>query len=586
MKKRLICLIMSVLLLIPAVTPIVAAPAEDRVRLVIEAQWADAGDFHEELARVFDGSKWGYIGTDGKTVISCKWDIAADFHEGMAAVATVTKGVSGQTPDKQHWYLIDRTGKTVRDIGENNAYYFDTRVFLSGVSNGTYLTIPGGSGIISMGSVRGKTLPIRSFNSGCTYHDGYAIVSAAADGTMKRPQALQRLADILDQASMPDMLVDLDGKVTWDPDWGMILSVDNGCVVYHSISKGKWGIDTVDGKELVAPEITDLWYTYENGAYSGFSNGYATVCIGKQFYAVDQTGVKYPLPGDLVGQFGEGLLAYTSGGKYGYEDLNGKTVIKPAFSTGARFTNGVACVSNPDGYFYIDSTGAQLNAVKYEEAYTFSEAMGRVKINGKYGFVALVGRPANFSGDAPSRWAVTETSGAWDRGLVPTELDCLYTDNITRGEMTKLAVTLMMRLNNCSLEELILKKTGKTLSSFTATYPFTDTAERYVMAAYALGIIDGYTDHTFKPANSIARVEAAKILTVTAKLAGIKATSDPIRFADDSSINSWAKDYVAYVSATGIMVGIGNNLFSPNGKYSREQAFVTMYRIYSMAAAN
>ena len=54
----------------------------------------------------------------------------------------------------------------------------------------------------------------------------------------------------------------------------------------------------------------------------------------------------------------------------------------------------------------------------------------------------------------------------------------------------------------------------------------------------------------------------------------------PIMFADRESIAIWAIREVDFVSANSIMGGTGNNMFSPNGHYTREQAIVTMLRLY------
>ena len=74
------------------------------------------------------------------------------------------------------------------------------------------------------------------------------------------------------------------------------------------------------------------------------------------------------------------------------------------------------------------------------------------------------------------------------------------------------------------------------------------------------------------------------MLTVTAQLAGLQTSTSPLAFADSGSVAVWARDYVAFVSAAGIMNGVGGNRFDPFGLYTREQAYLTMQRIYAMAA--
>ncbi|MBR5520003.1 MAG: WG repeat-containing protein, partial [Clostridia bacterium] len=307
MKKRLIACLLILCTLFSVSSMAFAAPMT--AQLAIEATWVDAGDFREGLARVFDGEKWGYINTDGTVVIEPTWDIAGDFSEGFAAVALVESGEETQTPDKETWYFINYNGEICYDLGENNGYYYDTLPYVSGLSNGTYLIAPGGGSTYSLGTIRPEaTLPIESFPSGTAYKDGYTIVSAAATGTFTRPDELERLVGVLGVEALPDMLVDLNGTVTWDADWGVILAVDNGLVTYHSRTAGLWGIDTIDGKELVKAEIEDLVYRRTNGTYAVFSEGYATVIIDNICYAVDTSGNLTELEVAAIGRYAEGLF--------------------------------------------------------------------------------------------------------------------------------------------------------------------------------------------------------------------------------------------------------------------------------------
>lgn len=586
MKSKWIPFVCVFALLVSIVSGLSSVSAADAasIRFQIDPVWADAGDFHDGLARVSDGKKWGYLDASGKLAIACKWDIAMDFSEGLAAVATVVPGVSDQTPDVQTWYLIDRQGQTVQSLGTNNAYYYDTRIFLSGVSDGTFLTVPGGSQTAALHSIRGgRDLPVRSSRSGSPFSGGYAIVSADAEGTFTLPQELQTLVGVLDPSAMPDIVVDYAGNVYWDSDWGMVLSVENGLVIYNARSTHLWGVDTLAGKQVIAPVISDLWYTYRNGVFHVFSGAYATICIDGKFYAADQSGKLYPFDADGTGRYGEGLFSHDIGELSGYCGLDNTVAITPQYLTAEPFSCGVAAVSSADGFYYIDKTGRALHDTPFTEAYSFSEDLGRVKTSdGTYGFVSLTGRPADASCDQPDTWAVAEIQSAYDNGLIPNAFCCAYRSNLTRAELARLSVTLLARGKDCTLDELIFSKTGRTLDAFIAGYPFPDTSDRYVLAAYALGIINGYSDGTFRPNGAVTRVEAAKMLTVTAKLAGISASGTAPAFSDGSTIAAWAKEYVTFVAAAGIMNGVGGGRFSPLSFYTREQAYLTMERIFCM----
>jgi len=71
-------------------------------RIVIDAQFGEAGVFSEGLAAVRKGKAWGYIDKTGKILIDPQYELAEPFSEGLAAVLL----------DKK-WGYIDRTGRKI-----------------------------------------------------------------------------------------------------------------------------------------------------------------------------------------------------------------------------------------------------------------------------------------------------------------------------------------------------------------------------------------------------------------------------------------------------------------------------------------
>ena len=55
-------------------------------KVVVEAKYDNAYDFHEGLALVELNGKWGFINTEGKEVIPLKYDWAMSFENGKAKV--------------------------------------------------------------------------------------------------------------------------------------------------------------------------------------------------------------------------------------------------------------------------------------------------------------------------------------------------------------------------------------------------------------------------------------------------------------------------------------------------------------------
>lgn len=168
---------------------------------------------------------------------------------------------------------------------------------------------------------------------------------------------------------------------------------------------------------------------------------------------------------------------------------------------------------------------------------------------------------------------------------------------ITRLEFCALAVELYEILSGKAAE-------GDTIS------PFTDTSDQSVIKAYKLGIVTGMGKGIFAPNNVLTREQAAVMLTRAYKAAyweGWTLAEDETysahsldiegvaMFSDDALIGSWAKPSVYFMVKSGIINGIGGNLFAPGykagerqgyGTATREQAFkiaVAMKETFSVA---
>ena len=84
----------------------------------------------------------------------------------------------------------------------------------------------------------------------------------------------------------------------------------------------------------------------------------------------------------------------------------------------------------------------------------------------------------------------------------------------------------------------------------------------------AIGILNGYPDGTFRPTNTIARHEMAKMVAVLANAGDDIADlyAGACKFADMTGDAVWAKSYVAYCNQMGIVAGRNATTFDPYGK--------------------
>ena len=134
--------------------------------------------------------------------------------------------------------------------------------------------------------------------------------------------------------------------------------------------------------------------------------------------------------------------------------------------------------------------------------------------------------------------------------------------------------------------QLYSKTTGIAVVDLRSQYEsnftdFSDCSNYKVGIASALGIVNGVGDNKFNPKGNITRQEAATMLMRLGKLLGVEATDEVVKF-NDVSDNSWAKEGIDYVSSLGIMNGVGNDNFDPNGLYTHEQTILTMVRLFDM----
>ncbi|MBQ6555065.1 MAG: S-layer homology domain-containing protein [Firmicutes bacterium] len=102
-----------------------------------------------------------------------------------------------------------------------------------------------------------------------------------------------------------------------------------------------------------------------------------------------------------------------------------------------------------------------------------------------------------------------------------------------------------------------------------------------VAAARAAGIVNGNGDGTFSPDSFITRQDMMIMAKGAAEYKGVSINSDQsvlAKFADNNAISAYAKDSVAAMVNAGIVNGTGNNI-EPKGNTTRAQAAVIISKI-------
>jgi hypothetical protein len=105
-----------------------------------------------------------------------------------------------------------------------------------------------------------------------------------------------------------------------------------------------------------------------------------------------------------------------------------------------------------------------------------------------------------------------------------------------------------------------------------------------VAIAKKLGITQGSGANKFNPNTAISRqdmmVIAARAMRAAKKLHTVVTSADLNAFTDKSDVSAYAVEDLAAMSKEGIIQGNGS-LLNPNGKATRAEAAVIMYRIYN-----
>jgi hypothetical protein len=246
--------------------------------------------------------------------------------------------------------------------------------------------------------------------------------------------------------------------------------------------------------------------------------------------------------------------------------------------------NGRAITSSSTAPYYCTIDASTLSVGTHTLTVSFSDGAGYTATK-TYKISKLVDGTLTTSTNVefPSSWAVVEVELAVSEGLIDKRFQSSYTSNITRADFCALVI------------DLIEAKTGKTIDQYLSANGYTinssafkDTSDSDILAANALGIVDGRGGGIFDPNASITRQEAAKMLTVAAKVLGMKtASGSAVSFTDSSTFPSWATDYISFISSVNdkvsgyaVMGGIDGNRFAPTGNYTRQQAYLTMLRLY------
>lgn len=504
------------------------------------------------VATVDSSGKLTFTGENGTTVISAKFGKFEDM-----------KTVTVNNPVPQRIYII----------GDINDFASPTPLFVRAYySNGTNKIVTHG--------VKWKTsnssIATVSEDGVVTFHRDYgyvtitaeylgrtASVSAGRDGdtiqylimegdlkfSTKRSRQITVKAVRVD-----DKTVTLNPKdVIWissDPD---IATIDQEGYITFNGKSGNLAVTVMyQGKTatrytyISAPKIEKIEFTntFPSNAKSiqlkiraVYEGSYGTVDI-------DPSLVEWSSSNKNVATVSEeGLLEFTGyGGKAQitakYRDLEVSTVVEREGLTYEQVHRKKAFASNIDTFAVVDNIKNRKNSTAFNQTTNFSDAIGH--------------------------WAESEIHLAKKLGIVTGYEYNMFVPNqdITRAEF----VTYLA--NALGIE-------GKK-----GTSKFKDVrghwAEATVNAVNQLGIVNGYSDGTFKPDAKITRAEIVAILCRVIDFANV---SRKYNVAFEDTRFHWADEAIKQLADVGVVRGISDTEFRPNKYATRAETVVLILRV-------
>ncbi|CAM3904125.1 WG repeat-containing protein [Cohnella lubricantis] len=475
--------------------------------------------FSEGLSRYRDSQgAWVYLDKNGNEVIRTTYDTVFNFREGLAAVERDGK-----------WGYINREGKEVikpqyDEIRDDDGY---------------------------------------GYNAGTAgFYEGLSAVSKGGKWGF----------------------INKSGQVVVPLKYDWVNNFNEGLAVVSR--NGKWGYINKFGTEVIKV-IYDDAINFSEGVASVLrpnpaGNGYNWLFIDKNGTVIKDFKNKYEIV--YPPEEGVAVASYYAGSpdtRYALLDRNGTLIVDLGnkYAEVDGFSEGLAWAEKPDGGVVLIDQAGQEVVEPYSQIRSSTAGLIGVQVNDRdpFGFMR---NPL----DVPSAWAEAEVNTAASLNLVPLEIDYGYAANITRADFSKLALNLVSVKTGKTVEEL-LTQSGKKIKDGV----FDDTFDRTVLAANALGIISGRSTNKLDPNGLITRQEAAVMLTRVAGMLGItKGSGEAVTYTDAKAIASWAGESVAVIgsvedktSNTIVMGGVGSSRFAPEEPFTKQQAFITMKRLFN-----
>lgn len=245
---------------------------------------------------------------------------------------------------------------------------------------------------------------------------------------------------------------------------------------------------------------------------------------------------------------------------YNFINTKSFTVYNPDGNSGGWAYQILFFDENNSGPTYTISSGIVVPEINNLTFRTSNESNLEIAVENAYKQIAL---------DCIN-WASDYIVEANDIGITEDVADLEYRKPITREKFCEMIYNMLDKSMTVDWQKV-------------SPNPFSDTVNEKVFSLCLEGIIEGKGGYTFAPDDFLTREEAATILIRTAQFMGIgmpENAYDSKVYDDENNISDWAFASVHYCHKLGVMIGTSETEFSPQDKYTGEQAIATILRLY------
>jgi hypothetical protein len=374
---------------------------------IIPNLYDDVDEFSEGVCAVSRNGKYGYIRKSGKLEIDFLFDEADPFENGYALVKTGRKET-----------IINREGEMLfAPRGGEIGLPHDDRILVLD------------SDLYGFMDMHGKMVIPAKFETANDFSGGLAVA-----GKEDSLGIIDRNGEWVLPAKYTSIIV-LDNnliRIEADELYGLLNRIGDEVLpaVYDAIGKFSSGLALISKDEKfgytdnTGRTIIPLQFDFDNQSLdrSEFKNGYAEVKQNGKSAVIDTLGNKIipaiyddlffydpgqpiaarkkskwgyidldnktviPFKYDHAGIFSEGLAAVKTGKLIGVIDTSAQKVVPPMYESISPFKNGIAIVKNDTGYGMISKTGLVLIANGYEKYQWVTESVIRFERSGRFGY--------------------------------------------------------------------------------------------------------------------------------------------------------------------------------------------------------